>query len=180
MDGIVAQRYAFSFYEVGLETDELDAMFEEVKALADIFAENTDFFKLLTIPSVAKNEKDALIAEVFEGKLSVHTLNFIRLLTEKGRMNNFPLIKEEFKKLYYQKKNIKEVEAVTAIPLKDELFQKLKAKLEQITGKDVLLTNRVDPSVLGGVLLKMDDDQTDGSVIARLNSLKAQLATTKA
>lgn len=65
---------------------------------------------------------------------------------------------------------------MTAIPLQGPLFDKLKEKLEQVTGKQVILTNQVDPSILGGVIIRMQDDQVDASVKTRLEDLKQHIS----
>ena len=82
----------------------------------------------------------------------------------------------QFKLLYNKEKNIQEITAVTAIPLQGPLFDKLKEKLEQVTGKQVILTNQVDPSILGGVIIRMQDDQVDASVKTRLEDLKQHIS----
>ncbi len=180
MDGLVAQRYALSLFEVSVEEGNLEDICSEVKSLGTIFEDNKDLFEILSTPVVTKIEKDQLITNIFGDKLSQYSLNFIRLLTEKGRISDYPLMVKEFVKLYNQKNNIKEVEAVTAIPLSKELFTRLKTKLEEITGKTVVMSNTVDSSIMGGVVLKMDDEQTDASVVSRLAKLRAQLQAVNA
>ena len=177
MEGIIAQRYAVSLFEVAKEEKIQDEILENVKFLEEIFKENNDFFRLMNIPTVAKEEKIQLIDKVFEGNINLYVLNFLKILAEKGRTNYFFEMASYFKKLYNKENNIKEAVAVTAIPLNDNLKTKLINKLQEITGKRIVMTNEVDPSILGGIVLKMEDDQLDGSVKGRLDKLKSALSS---
>ena len=170
MEGIVAQRYAASLFEVGVEQNCLDSFLEEMTALNEVFTQNEELVKLLHTPTVSKEEKLEL------GKVSQYVLNFLKIMTEKGRMDQIFGVYNQFKLLYNKEKNIQEITAVTAIPLQGPLFDKLKEKLEQVTGKQVILTNQVDPSILGGVIIRMQDDQVDASVKTRLEDLKQHIS----
>ncbi|PWL57215.1 MAG: F0F1 ATP synthase subunit delta [Oscillospiraceae bacterium] len=176
MEGIVAQRYAASLFEVGVEQNCLDSFLEEMTALNEVFTQNEELVKLLHTPTVSKEEKLELVENIFGGKVSQYVLNFLKIMTEKGRMDQIFGVYNQFKLLYNEEKNIQEITAVTAIPLQGPLFDKLKEKLEQVTGKQVILTNQVDPSILGGVIIRMQDDQVDASVKTRLEDLKQHIS----
>jgi len=176
MESVVAIRYAAALFEVGEEENCLDSLWEELLQLRAVMEENPDYLKLLQAPMLPKEEKLRLLSGVFEGKLSTYARNFLEILTVKGRMDHFYQVMEEFKTLYHQKNNIQEAVAVTAVPLNEELAGKLTAKLEEMTGKKILLENRVDPSILGGVVIKMDNDQIDASVRSRLEGLRRQIS----
>ncbi|MEG1621293.1 MAG: ATP synthase F1 subunit delta, partial [Oscillospiraceae bacterium] len=170
MEGIVAKRYALSLFDVAIEFNIQDEILSDIKAIKEIFLQNQDFFKIMTIPTITKGEKIKLLDNVFGDKINLYVLNFLKILVEKGRINHFNEIVTSFNKIYNTKNNIKEVVAITAIPLNDNLLLKLKSKLEEITGKKIVLFNEVDKSIMGGVVLKMEDDQLDGSIKGRLNA----------
>ena len=87
-------------------------------------------------------------------------------------MSYFDRIVKEFTLLYYQEKNIVAVTAVTAVELSAPLREKLQRKLETATGKTVFLQTEVEPAVLGGVLLRYDNKELDGTVREKLNKLR--------
>lgn len=180
MESIVGIRYATSLLELGLEENCLDGLFEELQGLRQVFDENPDFLKLLSTPVIAKAEKIRMLTQVFAGKISPYLQNLMEILVDKSRFSSFMEIAEEFRRLYNKHNNIQETVATTAIPLSAELAKKLTAKLETITGKKILLQNRVDPSILGGVIIQMDNDQLDDSVRARIDRLKKQISATTA
>ena len=117
-----------------------------------------------------------MVEDIFGGKVSQYVLNFLKIMTEKDCMDQFFGVYSQFRQLYNEKNNIQEITAVTAIPLQGPLFDKLKEKLEQVTGKQVILSNQVDPSILGGVIIQMQNDQIDASVKARLEDLKQHIS----
>lgn len=175
MEGIIAQRYAVSLFEVAQEFKITDEILEDLKSLKTVFRENEDFFKLLNIPTLSKEEKVSMLDKVFEGRINVYMLNFLKILCEKGRIPHFYEIASYYTKLYNKENNIKEVLAITAVPLSENLKTKLINKLAEITGSRILLENKVDPKILGGVVIKMDDNQFDSSVKGRLERLKSSL-----
>ena len=176
MEGIVAQRYAASLFEVGVEQNCLDTLLEEMTGLNQIFSENEELLKLLHTPTISKEEKIKMLENIFGGKVSQYVLNFLKIMTEKDRIGQFFGVYRQFRQLYNEKNNIQEITAITAIPLSGALFDKLKEKLEQVTGKQVILQNQVDASILGGVIIKMQNDQIDASVKARLEDLKQHIS----
>lgn len=176
MNLAAAQKYAVSIYELALEEDILQSVNQELMYLNEIFSTDADFLKLLTVPTISTQEKRNIIDTVLGTKVHQYVLNLLKLLSEKNRMESFFGLCTHFKKLYNKKMNICEVTVVTAIPLNESLTQKLSVKLEQITGKTVQLIMQVNSSVLGGVLLKMDNDQVDDTLQTRLSNLKQQIS----
>lgn len=97
------------------------------------------------------------------------------LITEKRRIGLLPEMATAYKQQHYFEEGICEVRALTATPLDKELFLKLKEKMSAVTGKKVVLETRVDPSILGGIVVKVDNKQIDTSVRTRLQELAQQL-----
>ncbi len=171
----VAKTYGDALYDLAAEEKISAQLLEETAMLADAFRENPEFIKLLSTPALRKEDRLKVLDDSFGGKVQDHVLNFMKILVEKGYIAHFPGCAEEFRQRYNKDNNIEEVCAVTAIPLTEELAAQLKAKLETMTGKTVLLTNRVDASILGGVRLEMQGTQLEGSVQNQLDSIRRLL-----
>ena len=170
--------YARSLFETAKEADKLELIFAELADVSAAFGENPDYIKLLSSPAISKADKVAAIGAVFDGKTDLYLSNFLKVLAQNGRIGLFDDIKAEFDLMYQQENNLLAVTAVTAIELTPKLREKLSEKLETITGKKVRLTEKVDPSVLGGVLLQYDNKEIDGTVRERLGALKRQISGT--
>ena len=176
MINIVASRYAEALFQVGDETDSTDKLYGELKAVVDIVKENKDFSNILRSPLVSKEEKKDLITKVFEGKLSQNMINFLKILADKDRLALLADIEKDFKVLLNEKNNILEGIVITAVPMKEEEVKELQTKLSAKYNKTVVLENEVDKSVLGGVLVRLGNEEIDGTVKNRLDKMKEQLS----
>ena len=176
MINIVASRYAEALFQVGEETDSTDKLYGELKAVVGIVKENKDFSNILRSPLVSKEEKKDLITKVFEGKLSQNMINFLKILADKDRLALLADIEKDFKVLLNEKNNILEGIVITAVPMKEEEVKELQTKLSAKYNKTVVLENEVDKSVLGGVLVRLGNEEIDGTVKNRLDKMKEQLS----
>jgi F-type H+-transporting ATPase subunit delta len=135
-----------------------------------------DFAKLMGTPTISEQEKLSLVEDVFSGKTSGNVYNFLRLLTVNERMGSFPQITRAFKTMYNNRFDIAEITVTSSLPLTDELRGKISAKMEKITGKLVSVTEKVDKSIIGGVMIDYGNTRYDGSVKTRLAELKKEIS----
>ena len=176
MAEVVAQVYGLSLFEVAQEAGQVKDILDELTQVCGVMDQFPGFQNLLGSPVLSKEERVKLVEEDFRGQVSPYLLNFLKLLAESGRMSHLGEIAAEYRSLYYEQENIQEVTAVTAVAMPKELQEKLAKKLEKSSGKKILLHNQVDPSVMGGVALKVGNRQMDGTVKARLEAIGRQIA----
>lgn len=176
MAELVAKRYAGALFEVGTEENKLDIFADELKNIVLIFHENIEFFNILKSPLVSKKEKKELVDTVYKDKVSNEILNFMRILVDKDRISVIKEMSIEYKNLLNQKNNVIEAVAVSAVPLEEAQMEALKVKLSSTTGKNVEITNEVDETILGGILIRMGYEEIDGTVKTRLEKLKKELS----
>ncbi len=171
----LAATYADALFEIAKEENILDEIMSQGREVSALLAATPDMMKILNTPTVSKDEKVSLIDKVFSGNVNVNLLNFMKVMAE--RKNTGELVESfaEFEKLYNKFNNIEKAVAITAVPLSEELSGKLTAKLEQVTGKKIILTNKVDPSCLGGIILEFSDKQYNDSIANKLANLRSQL-----
>ena len=157
--------YGNALFEVCCEENCLDEVYGELGNIRDIiFSQGQEeYVELLASPLV------------FMGRIQPVTLNFLCLVSEKGRIRFLPEICAKFKELYEKHNNIIEVTAVTAMPLSERLRDKLVAKLEAVSGAKIVLVEKVDKSLMGGIVLRYSDTEIDGSVRTKLDDIKAQI-----
>ncbi|MEG2038868.1 MAG: ATP synthase F1 subunit delta [Oscillospiraceae bacterium] len=167
--------YASALIKLAIETDSLDEIFEQIMIIKEEIISNPNFIKILDAPMIAVEDKLSVADETFKGKINVYLLNFIKILVEKGAMHEFVNCANAFEKLYNEDKNIEKVTAVTAIPLNEKLTEKLIKKLETVTGKTIVLVNQVDPECMGGIVLRLENSQIDGSIKTKLEAIKTQM-----
>ena len=166
--------YAHSLFSLAEEENILDEIFEELTVISGIFKENPDYVVLLDSPTVNSEERCSLIDEAFKD-FGEYVRNFLKILCEKKYIHIFGECVKEYEKQYNKKLGIEKVTAITAVPLSDTLREKLIKKLEKETGKKIKLELKVDKSILGGIILRTENSQTDASVRARLEDIRTQL-----
>ncbi len=175
MTGTIEKIYSEAVFELACEQDCADEVKAELDTLAAVFNDNPGFAKLLSVPTVTIGEKLGIIEKTFKGKISQITYNLLCVVTEKGRAEAVPAIAEDYKNRWYEMKNIAEVKVTTSIPLSENLRTKLKAKLEAVYKKTVILTECVDPKIMGGIVLNYGNTMLDGSVKAKLEAIQKQI-----
>lgn len=170
-----AKIYGDSLYDLAAEeklTEEILPQMEQVMAL---FKENPDYLTLLSEPSIPKTERVGLLDKAFEGQLTLYLLNFLKLLCECGMLREFRDCCKEFQARYYEDHNIAQAVVITAVALTEAQAQALKEKLEKISGKTVLLTQKTDSQVIGGIRVELEGKQLDGTVQERLSGIRKKV-----
>ena len=176
MISVVAERYAEALFQVGEETSSTTKLYEELNAVVDILKSNKDFFNVLKSPLVSKGEKRDLVEKVLGGQLSSNLNNFLKIIIDKDRVSAIEAILKSYKSLLNDKNNVVEGIAITAVAMTKDEIKELEAKLSSKYNKNVTLKNKVDESVLGGVLVRLGNEEIDGTVKTRLAKMKEQLS----
>lgn len=170
--------YGEALYELACSEGLDKAILDELKVLDESFHQEPGFVKLLCSHSVSKQERCQVLDDSFRGKVNQYLLNFLKILTEKGYMHHFTHCCEAYTRHYNEDHNILSVRAVTAVPLTDKQAQALTQKLTRMTGKTILLDNRVDATCLGGVRLDYDGRRLDDTICHRMESVRELLKNT--
>jgi len=150
----------------------------ELAAISDILTASPELINFSLVPTVARGDKLDVIKNIFGGKVSDYVLNFLLVLTEKGRLGRFGGIYRDFRTKYYDKFGIAPVTVTSAFPLTPEQKEKISAKMKQITGKEIELSEKTDKNIIGGVTVDYGGTRIDGSVKSRLEALKKEIAGT--
>ena len=170
--------YGEALYSLACEEGLAQDILLQLKTLDSCYTQEPDFIRLLGSPNLPKSERCQILDESFRGKVHPYVLNFMKILTEKGYMRQFHNCAEAFREKYNQDNGILPVTAVTACAMTDAQKQKLIEKLHKITGKQIELVNKLDPTVLGGMRLDYDGKRVDDTVSHRLDAIRNMLRST--
>ena len=173
MTGDIGKVYSQALFEIALESGCLDEINSEMGQCRTVFEENPELIKLLASPVITFGEKAEVISKIF-GKDGI-IRDFICVVTQKGRISYFSEIAEEFTGKYNEHINIVKMTAITSVALKSEQREKLIGKLEEKSGKKVILSEKIDPSILGGIIVEYDNSRIDNSVKGKLEAVAKQL-----
>ena len=158
-----ARVYGGSLYDLAAE-EKLDGqIMEQMNEIRQIFRENPGYLKLLGEPAIPQDERMKLLDEACEKKL----------------LREFAGCCEEFTRRYNADHGIVEAVVTSAIRLKEEQMEALRAKLEKLNGKKIHLVQKTDPTVLAGLRVEMEGVQLDGTVQGRISDISKRLETTQ-
>ena len=170
--------YGQSLYDLAAEENLTEKILGEMETVRGILRENPDYITLLSEPSVPKNERLTLVDQAFDGSLEAYHLNFIKILIEKGLLREYSACYKRFRKSYNEAHGIADALVTTAVKLSDAQLSQLREKLEKISGKKVVLEQKTDPDILGGVRVDLEGQLFDGSVKGRLSELRRKVDET--
>ena len=173
-----ARVYGLALYELALEEGASQAFLAQLDGCEKLFADNPDYIRLLSTPSIAKEERRKAVGEALEGHVHPHIVSFLMLLIDREAVRDFPGCVEAYRQRYYEDNGILEVTATTAVELSDGARDKLLKRLDQVFGKKIILKSRVDPAVLGGMRLECGGKRFDGTVRDRLDRIERGLRET--
>lgn len=176
-DRKVALRYAQALFAVARERGVVDALDESLQGLSAVVAEHAGFRLFLQNPQVTLARKKELVQTAFGGKVEPVMMHFLELLLDKDRILYLRDIQAAFRTLVEDHKGLQRALVVTAVPLTDDLQERLVRKLAAMTGRQIILEKKVDPSVIGGVCVTMGDQILDGTVRTGLQRLRDVLDT---
>ena len=168
----VAARYAKSLLDLSNEQGTLDTVKQDMDLFANTLEGSRDLRLLLRNPIVKHDKKLAILRRLFEGKVSDLTMRFFTIITQKNREDALEFVAPEFIRQFNVLRGIQAAEVTTATPLTPELRAHVEGLVKDQTGGQVLLTEHVDASLIGGFVLRIGDRQIDDSVRTRLNRLR--------
>ena len=169
--------YGRALFELAKENNRIDEVNIDVNTVISVAKENGDYLVILNSPTLSKEEKRGLISEAF-GTLDENLCNLLKLLCDKRMCHLYAPALEGFLEEYDAYMGILRVDAVTARPLTPSQSERLAKKLEAKTGKKIVISNIIDAGILGGIKLRYDGIQLDGSIKTRLDTLAAGLDST--
>lgn len=174
----IANTYAQALYLLAKDEQQEDMLLQQMKTLEASFAQEPGFLRLLAAHNLSKEQRCNILDESFRGKVAPYLLNFLKILTERGYIRQFPQCCRAYETHYNEDHGILPVKVSTAVALTQEQEKRLTEKLEALTGKRITLENRVDPQVLGGVRLDYDGKRMDTTVKSRLDTIAGLLKNT--
>jgi F-type H+-transporting ATPase subunit delta len=171
----VATTYAEALYEAAEGAGAVPQVAADVDAFAEAVDSSGELRMVLENPEIDSRAKGSAVGAL---AADAHPLfaNFLQVLVDRGRAGEFPEIADAFRERVARAQARLEVEAVTAVPLPDDLRARIVESLQASTGSTVELSESVDPDVVGGLVLRVGEVVVDGSVRRRLEDLRHDLA----
>jgi len=173
---ILAKRYAKAIFAVGQEEGKSESYREALNVLGDFLGSYPEAMDALTnlLYPMELREK-VMVQFISELQADKYMANFLNLVVQKRRADILPEIAAEFQGLVDADQNVSRGTVISASEISGELQAKVQTTLENITGKKVILTSEIDPSIIGGIVAKVGDLVMDGSIKTQLAGLNESI-----
>lgn len=176
MAKLVSKTYGDALFELALEEDKLDILFEESKVIREVFLNNSELIKLLNHPKIDKDEKIKVIENIFTERASKDFVGFLTIIIKKERQNHIIEILDYFIAAVKEYKKIGVAYVTTAIELTEDKRKSVEEKLLATTQYEQFEMNfTVDKSIIGGMIIRIGDRVVDSSIRTKLNELSKDL-----
>lgn len=171
----VANRYARAMFELVDAQGQLDQTYEELTNLRQVFLDNPTLAGHLSGVNLSLAEKESLL-QVLKQDASQPVTNLIQMVFDYGRMDALVAIINEFERRYDLKCKRVHADVVTAVQLDETRRDQLKANLaERLGANEVLLSEKVDPAIIGGVIIQTENQTMDGSIATQIEQVRRLL-----
>lgn len=171
----IAQVYARSLFEVAKERDVLDDIHDQLGEFADALNDNRQLAVFFFSPYFSSEEKKNGLERAVTGAEPIF-MNFLEALLERHRMPAIFRIRARFERLWDEENHLLPVEVTSSVELDKETVQSIGKRIGEQTGQKVELSSKVDPEILGGIVLRVGNYVLDASIRNRLNQLRKQVA----
>ena len=172
---MVSKEYAKAIFEIALENKKEDNYLELLKMVLKTLDNNADFKKMLNSPFVSSDEKINLLTEVYKS-FDEDFLHFLFILVKNQRFNLIEEIKDEFEKLYHEHKNVVFVRVTSIEKLSKKQEEIIRKDLEaKYPGSNLNIQNEIDPNIIGGIKIMINDESIDLSLRNYLSKLKESI-----
>jgi F-type H+-transporting ATPase subunit delta len=168
----LAGRYASALFDLARDERQIDAVSRSLDLLSQTLVDSRDFAELVASPLVDREEAARAFAAVSQQlSLDPTTANFLGVLAKNGRKNQLQPVIRLFRRIAADHRGETTAEVVTAHALKDDQLAALKQQLRSRVGREVSIETRIDPEILGGIVIKLGSQMIDSSIRTKLNRL---------
>lgn len=175
----ISVRYAKAFFKTAKENKLIGPLKSDIEMVFDLCQQSKDFILLLESPVIKSTQKASVLKAIFDGKLHQFTLNFLLLVVQNKREVYIPGICRNFLDIVRREENIRQAIVATAAPISKNILSDIEKTLAKELNATIELQTKVNPDLIGGMVLRIDDIQFDASVATQLKKIKHSLLKTE-
>lgn len=174
---MISKTYGDALFELAVEENKLDTICEEVEVIMEVFHTNEEFVRLMCHPRISVEEKSSILEAVFQGKASEELTGFLLTIESKGRFGEIEEILSYFVDRVREYRKVGVAYVTSAIPLEDSQRKAVEGRLLETTEYESFMMNYdEDPSLIGGMVIKIGDRVVDSSIKTMLGNMGKELS----
>lgn len=171
-----ARAYAEAILNISMREGTAETVVGELDAVAhEVLEQHPNLAAVLGSPGIAASEKDRILLNLFEGRVHPTLLRFLRLLNRNGRLGILGPIARQARELWNRRLNRRDVSVISAVPLDEAQREQVRARLAGLVRAEPIVRFEVDPTLLGGLIVRVGDDLYDSSLRSQLNRMRKSL-----
>ncbi len=174
-DSKIAVRYAKAVFLLAEEKSLLQTVAEDMERLLSVQKEVPELSDLFQTPILSSNQKKDTFSKAFKGQFSDITERFINLIIDNKRESHISGVARNFLKRYYRHLGIKNARLTTAVPIDENCQAEITKMIKQVYQSEIKMETAVNPDLIGGLVLKIEDNQYDASIATQLKNIKQEL-----
>lgn len=171
-----AREYGEGLYDLAKEEGLSEGILTQIDQLQEIFREQPDFLKLLSNRALGLQERFGILESTLKAQVHPYVLNFLKILCQRDSLHEFRGCVQVFADSYRRDHQVAMATVTTAAPLSQDQKARIMARLQEMTGRQVELVEKLDPTVLGGVILEMEGRRWDNTIQSRLKNIRQVIA----
>jgi F-type H+-transporting ATPase subunit delta len=167
----IARIYSKAMLDLAEQQGEADSLLEELQGLVEYLGRNPELEQFMASPLVDGEDRGKVLEKAFRGKTTDLLLDSLQVVNRKGRLGLLRAIVEGYRTLHRELRGMVEARVRTAVPLNDALRIRVRESVARHTGRQPVLIEKVDPALIGGIVIEVGDEKIDGSVSHKLSEL---------
>lgn len=176
-EAVVAKRYADALFQLANEKNHSETLMNELQIVKDLFKENEKLIEILNHPQISANDKQKIIDETF-GSFDKDVVHTLKLLVTRHRIGNIVEIIDQVADVYNEASGIAVATVYSARELSNSEQEDIAVSFKkQLQKKEIKINNIIDPSVLGGLKIRVGNTIYDGTISSKLNQIKHNIGT---
>ncbi len=172
------RQYALALFELASEQDALERVVSDIALVTEGIQMNKNLKEFIFDPEKSIEDKRAGLRDLFQDNISDYTYNFITTLLANDDLESLKAIQAYLIKLMDEREGIIEVTVISALPLSTDQKEQIENKISVNTKKKVDLKTKVDPSIIGGLVISTDNELIDASLRGKIDALRLKLKRT--
>ena len=171
----LAKKYANALIDLSLEANKADKVYEDLVFANETIKANNELSSFLYNPVVISNDKKEVITKIFSVHVDKITLDFLLLMVEQGRLNIINDVVSQYIYAYNRKRNIIKPQIISAVELDENQKNRIISKLQTKFSKNIIPEYQINPDIIGGLVVEIEDKTIDCSIKAKFDNIKKQL-----
>ncbi|KYH29380.1 F0F1 ATP synthase subunit delta [Clostridium colicanis] len=169
------RRYALALYEIAEKNGKVDEYIRELKEILNLIKTSDELLSVVKHPEITTSQKKRVFKSIFKGKVDDYILGFLLILIEKDRILYLEEKINEMEKIHLERQNILVANVKSVIPLNEDEKSTLIEKLKKMYGKNIILKEKIDKSIIGGLYIRVGDDVIDGTIKAKFEEIRRRV-----